>query len=843
VKTPRGGRRTSGRADVRLLVGALALLGLVLAAVFLALGGGPRPRAEPASASSPSTAPRRIEEPGTPEAPRATPPGPAGRELVEAPPPEVPAAKPEEALAVATLEARVVDTYGSPLEGARVRGGGLESGTDATGRVTLRFEPPSWRMRWTRRLEVALHGYATRFVDADLESGRTTRLGDLVLHPGGTLVGRVVDGEKRGIEGANVQTTAATLTEFDARWARFHGPGGDRGPTAVSASDGAFRIEGMEPGFVRVWASAEGTAYSFSPPIEIRAGEESPEVLLVLEPLAPEDRIEGIVLSPDGAPVARANLQYEYHTENMGGSGSAQADERGRFRLVLYPRAPRTLRASDPVDRWTDAVSKDVPPGTLDAVLQLSEPRWIEVSVRDAAGESIERFGARTYPSETAHQVGSESGERHEGGVARLRVPPEPFVVCVFAKDFEESDQGPFDRESAPASLECSLRPLPGVSGRAFGAGEPLPHAKLALHRLAGPGTRIERNGFPVRIHPTPSAEGEADAEGRFRLTLREDGRFLLRASAEGFADGEAGPFDLRTSIGARGLEVFLGRGGNLEGRVIPAPGRDVAGVVVAVHRGDTHPQTVRVGPDGRYRFERLTPGRWMVEERDTLLDPSFSSTGMTSGGEETEVEIPWVCEAFEGQTTTYDLDLAGRGGRTLAGQLLLDGLPAGGWTAQLRPASGGVVITGRDRQSAATDREGRFTIPIPPGDRFRLTLESDPGAPGSLHLTDVVVPRGGETTWRLDLPTGSLEGERPVAAPGATDVFALLWSGRGEVRGWIEFALDADGRFALPRVPAGRIRIVRRDRSRPHEDPSEAPTEVEGEVFAGRATRLTLPP
>ncbi|HET6202035.1 MAG TPA: carboxypeptidase-like regulatory domain-containing protein [Planctomycetota bacterium] len=833
--------RDHGSARLPLLLLAFAFLGAVVGALLFSSGGD----ALRLQASAPTSTPTRegpaADEPPMPLAPDRTG-SPAERQSVAAAPETKPGRPPLEP-ALATLEARIVDTFGSPLPSARLRSGRNEAFSGADGLVLLRLSPPRpGSTKWNLRLEASLLGYATRFLGAELVAGETTRLGDVVLHPGGTVVGRVVDPSNHGLPNISTWTTEATLSDFDATWARFHGPSSERGPSTATGEDGGFRIEGVTPGFVRVWASGEGTPYSFSPPVEVHAGQETREVTLVLEPFAREDLIEGGVVGPDGAPVPRALLRSSYKSEHMSGSTSGAADEGGHFRFVLYPRAPRDLRACDPGARWSDALAKGVVPGTLDLKLRLSEPKWVEVRVRDESGAAVERFAAQAYPSETSHRAGSGPGERHDGGIEKLRILPEPFFVCVVAPNFEESDQGPFDPETAPSTVECRLRPLPGVTGRVLADEKPKPGARLALHRAGDSDTRIEYCGFPARLHPNSDAEGETDPEGRFRLTLRQDGKFFLRAEAEGFAATEAGPFEIRAAAGLHGIEVPLGRGGAIEGRVIAPPDRDANGVVVAINRGDAHPQTQRVGPDGRYRFDRLTPGRWMVDERETMLDPGHTSTGFVSGSDVKEAEIPWVCEVVEGQTTRYDLDLSGSEGPVLLGQLLVDGEPAGGWTAVLRPHTGGFVVTGRDRQSRATDRDGRFTIPFPPGDRFRLALESDPGSQGSIRLTDAVVAQPRENNWRLDLPTGRLEGEKASPSSANSGPYFVLWSGRGELRASIPFTLDADGRFSLPRVPAGQVRIARPGPGGPESNPSTWPTLLEADVAPGRVNRLSIP-
>jgi hypothetical protein len=87
------------------------------------------------------------------------------------------------------------------------------------------------------------------------------------------------------------------------------------------------------------------------------------------------------------------------------------------------------------------------------------------------------------------------------------------------------------------------------------------------------------------------------------------------------------------------------------------ADGSDPTGTVVGVSHGDGKAQTRRVGADGRVAFDKVTPGRWDVTEREVELDPSSrtaTSSGLPDGVE--APEVPWVCEVHEGGTTRYEL-------------------------------------------------------------------------------------------------------------------------------------------------------------------------------------------
>src|SRR5213075_3084690 len=80
---------------------------------------------------------------------------------------------------------------------------------------------------------------------------------------------------------------------------------------SASAADGSFRVDGVAPHSMRVWAGAEGMRFAHSEPIDVIPGGVRDGIVLSLEALAREDRIGGIVLSPDGAPAPAKEVWFE----------------------------------------------------------------------------------------------------------------------------------------------------------------------------------------------------------------------------------------------------------------------------------------------------------------------------------------------------------------------------------------------------------------------------------------------------------------------------------------------------------------------------------------------------
>jgi hypothetical protein len=124
---------------------------------------------------------------------------------------------------------------------------------------------------------------------------------------------------------------------------------------------------------------------------------------------------------------------------------------------------------------------------------------------------------------------------------------------------------------------------------------------------------------------------------------------------------------------------------------------------------------------------------------------------------------------------------------------------------------------------------EGAFDLrPANPG-----TFLARLGSPdGSLRLLDPVEVPEGETPWHLDLSLGRVEGT--VAA--AAGEWACVWEGERGRWAFAGIRPDAEGRFVIPAMPAGRARLVLLDpAARPREpDPRRWPAKREFDVPAG---------
>ncbi len=108
-----------------------------------------------------------------------------------------------------------------------------------------------------------------------------------------------------------------------------------------SDAEGYFEVTDMEPGMLRVQATAVG----FVSPVVKSVDLPSQGATSVLFEMTPGGSIQGLVLSPDGKPVAKAVVMARLHGQSGDSNGgqSAETDESGRYEVTGLAPGTYTL--------------------------------------------------------------------------------------------------------------------------------------------------------------------------------------------------------------------------------------------------------------------------------------------------------------------------------------------------------------------------------------------------------------------------------------------------------------------------------------------------------------------
>ncbi len=573
-----------------------------------------------------------------------------------------------------SVDARFVDERGVPRSGVRFsvcedrheRTGTSPVVSGPDGRAQLEVPIPRipvWKRdgdtrefvrEWKFRFTAAIAGCATVERAATLRSGETTHLGDVILGPGGRVHGRVVDENGRGVGGATVGVAAVELPEDEGRMRRHGASAFSDASTVASSDDGTFVLDGVAMGVTRLWSKADGMRYSWSVPITVTPDREVFDVEVVLARMLATDRIDGRVIDPEGNPVRNASLFYIARAGASSTGTGLRADDGGRFGLVIeYDDSNYDFTANDGLQRFAQASALGVLPGTLDLVIRLNAKQFLDVRVVDADGHAVEgvkfMVSSRYYERDARAET---TGDGHH----RVEVPDDLSELRVSAYGWRTERRGPIDPQLLPRSLEIVLRRAPIVRGRVVADGGVVAGARVEA-RAVDPDASLTVDGFRCVMSSWSSGNAKTGEDGRFELVCDLDGACWIRVTAGEWVAGEIGPIDVARLGADASFDVVLTKGGAIEGHVLLSGGADAEGQIVAINHGDGLPRTTRAGPNGLFRFEGLSPGRWQVLARATEIDTAsthFSSTDDTE-------PIEWSCTVVAGSTTRYDLDLTAK--------------------------------------------------------------------------------------------------------------------------------------------------------------------------------------
>ncbi|MCI0585519.1 MAG: carboxypeptidase-like regulatory domain-containing protein [Planctomycetes bacterium] len=778
----------------------LLLLGILAAALLLrsdppgapptAVGGGEvvvPPAAEPGPPPARSPDPVRVPS-GRGEEPERRPPERSAAFFVE-------------------VQGSVCDSAGRPIAGARVAGAiGSDAATVAEARTS---EEGSFRLPLPAReaprgptAEVGVLASATGFAPTLVHGmrpswNRPVQAGRIALLRPGIVEGTVLLPDGEPATGADVRAIPP------GAWSRLAPLLGWGGTAAQADSNGAFRLEGIPPGNLRITASRNGLSPVSREGLLVGEGKTSEGIELRFRK---GSLVAGTVLDPSDRPVPGAEVRYE----GAGGGEPVrgETDESGRFRL-----GPRPSGETGTLTAWTGSLaSPEVAATAGPGEHAVRMTRRLRVAGRVLAADDRPVPGAILNlerprdlprggsPAPRANQpwqsVAGTSSTSDASGAFSILLPSNGwFRVLARAEGFAPARSDWILAEEGAPSGEAILRVHPGraIAGRVVGpGGSPVPRAEVSARGPAG------SEGSTEQVE----AEG-----GRFEISGLRPGTYRLTAWAPGFEQarrdhlvpetGEVGPVEisLRPASGIAG-KVLAGGGGR--------PG--TLAVLARATSGSTKGLAF-AGADGRFEILPLPPGTYRVEARTLPLEKTSSSswqahaTGLfppKPGARASEVTVP------DGGMAEVLLDADAASLPRLFGTVRRGGLPAPG--VEIRAKGKGGTSAGFQK-SARTDAEGSFELWLAVEGSFEVQArESGAPAPGASRTVEVT--SGVDLEVSFDLVSGEIRGQVAAddGAPMANPHARLSWEGDPDNRapGSSRKGESASGKFAFRGLPPG---------------------------------------
>ncbi|MEZ5963028.1 MAG: carboxypeptidase-like regulatory domain-containing protein [Planctomycetota bacterium] len=739
-----------------------------------------------------------------------------------------------------------VELHGWPADGARVRDYEREHGavvwqdpapttTTADGTFALRFAPPPPH---EFVLQIDAPGRVTQTCRwRTMAPGTVIDVGDVVMHAGTQLTGRVLDRHGAPQEGVRI-----ALVEPDGPGAaqgtpRAAGPG-----TVSSLADGS--ISASSPLWAGTWQVRVFQRQKVAPDTLTVTPDQATVWLEVV--VKADDEIEavaGVVVDEQGAPIGGARVTYPQGQDGRGTDTFTGGD--GSFRIERHdgdPDGPVALRVE--ADGHEAARGRAPHWGVNDVRLVMRGGHGLLVHVLAADGAPIEEFGVRLWPKPGTsaelrpgdQQVRARGN--HPGGTVRIDgvrlgthcVLVEPSGggwVQDRVHEVEVTEQGapPVEvRMAQPTTRTLHVVDAEGapVVGSTAELLQPLGGQPVGVLTLA-----FEPGGRTSSVQADQAwrvAKGESDHRGEVQLTAHGEASLTLRLQGEGHAPvvlpdvvlaNVPEPWELQVDRGAvvsgridaTLLRQLLEDAGIDGAQVAPHlrsrwPGvrllRQVDGVAQSVPADTMGLQPLET--DGSFRLQGVPPGDWRL-----LLVSSLRIGSSNRRHEETIVAVDGL---RTGERRALGDGLAAslvRG--TLRGLVLLDEAPY----------QGEILLTGdhgeqpnghpdQIKQGITSDADGRFELRARPG-TFRVAIELGDGPRVELVADHEVEVRPGasvDPVFRVHSGPIDLRLLRADRSPVAAAPVQLA---RGDTLTWLAHT-DADGRVSA-RIAPGHYTVL----------------------------------
>lgn len=735
-----------------------------------------------------------------------------------------------------------------------------------------------------QRLDVSHEDYENRSLGGiDLSPGRTTSGVAVALRRGLSLEGVVKDEEGQRVPGVEVQLQRPRTFRGrrGALSASMMGPG-DR-PRVETGADGRFSFRGLVAGDYTLVASRPGYGRGLLDPVKLLEDGSTEPVEIVLGPGA---AISGFLR--DGRGEGAAGWYLMARPSGQGGPAFALGAPRteeptgpdGLFLLEgLTEGEVYDLQVMGPAGLGPRRAGVTAP--TDDVEITVTGHGQIRGRATEAeSGQPVVDFEVRFRPDSRggmrfafASRGGGRNDRRsfhaEDGAFVLEEVPAGRWTVEVTAEGLQPGTASGITVEEGRTveGVDIALSKGGTISGEVVEAesGRPILDASVRAE-LSGGGRQMPRFLGGGRTEAT------TDADGRYEITGLAPGTWAVTASHSEWSESSV---TVELEDAPANADLRLGAGGSLVG-VVLAGGRPVAGAEVGLSeaggtgRGFGGGQGSLTGQDGRFRFDRLAPGRYTLSAslRSQSSDPVEAVVTGETGQEVTltledgavvhgtvsglpEVELNGVSVTANGPDGYFASSRTG-----VDGTFELTGVPEG--TISLRATAGSFVDSTRTAQasvtlgpgqpdayaevifepgirvegtvtrsgepvadafvtaspetgggraaSSRTDEWGSFVLEGMSEGSYRFFVTAQGGAP----ITKTVSLTG-DTTVDIEVPPARIAGSVVEAGTGQPlgDVSVRVEEGGGGFRFANQVASDSAGRFAMEDLEPRAYRLT----------------------------------
>jgi len=600
--------------------------------------------------------------------------------------------------------------------------------------------------------------------------------------------------------------------------ARLQAQGGKRRGMSFSAGevdrdkiapqgDGKFLIKALDAGTFDLTLQPPDYADVTREAIKLKSGETTDLGTIRVKE---SKSIAGKVVDTTGQPIAGASISAMWVDADMRLSRESKTGADGHYRMAglgdqplrnVMVRAPgyanATRDAASPGDTAVDFTLEKT--GSLVGRVLLpggAAPAAFRVQAFPEAKEKQERPGMRiviggrpdddqifTDPSGNFRLDGVEPGTVTVTANADGKAPGRKSGLKVVPD--QATDVGTITLEDGRV-----------LRGRVVSAKDdaPVPGATVSV---------AQPQGFMMTVGRDSAAGVAISAlDGRFEIAGLEPRTYAVDVTQPDYSPN-SGRVEIAPDADTDDFVVKLSRGGTITGLVRDAQRQIVpnAGVLLTKIPMGGGPQTVSTGPDGRYTFEKIAPGEYMVIRAPTGGGPLMLIGGMK------QVTVR------EGETTVHDLDDASK--INVTGRVLKGGQPVA--NAMLFFSVGDGNGPASDLKQSRSDADGRYQIGLDAAGAYAVVVSTG-GAffGGGRSSIPVQVPDQPNPVVDITMKTAGIAGRvlnvdgKPIsgAVVSATAAGAAAGS-QGHRGGAMQDQSDPDGSFLIDGVDPGTYTVT----------------------------------
>ena len=615
---------------------------------------------------------------------------------------------------------------------------------------------------------------------------------DVILTPGGSIAGLVVEDDGRPIDAYRIVGSAAKSKPWDGRVEK-----------SVGSADGRFLLEDLAEDTYVLQVFVPDRAPATVPGVRVVAGRTG-DAGTIRVPRG--GVVRGTVVDASGDPVIGAAVKaYGATQEVMEWRDTLQtlSEPSGAFEIKGVPEGRRQIVATHPDYAPGDALVDVVAgKGPVETRLVMTQGGRVEGVARKRDGTPLAGLEVGVYSSTRSRGVARPNPiTRSDGTFTAEHVAPGQTYVNLMAsvgpgRMMSMMSKQVEVREGETTSVEFLSREIL-VNGHVTKSGTPLPGLRLRFMGEGGMSMSMSAGFDSVAAAPT--------GPQRHTGTTGEDGTFALIVDTPGKYWVQTESVDGRTNYPTRQLEIPDAETHNVE---IAFSGVPVTGIVIDKETDQPVAQanvraapndtakadpggggSARTGADGRFQFDadpgeyKLSAGAEGYATTNTVV--TVAATGLSDARLELEkgLEIKGRVLDASGQgvpglyvsarSTTGDME--GKGAQTLPdGTFRMAGLPA-------RPFNlcAGTELAGYAVRMSVSPGGPDVTLTVRPAAKVRLLIKGPDGAPIAKAWPNVTKLGGApiSVSWmgprapsdstgmaEMSTPAGSLEIE--VASP-----------------------------------------------------------------------------